>query len=240
MTPTENELLTIAHNNQQALQELIYAQVFHDTIRGSVWLPADTPFSPGRWAMGYPALYTLYRVLDETRPRSILELGLGQSTRMIARYVDWVKECRHTVVDHNVEWIDFFKKTYPLPKTSVIVNLPLKEETVSLNGQACAVTVYDGFVEKFKDIQFDFICIDGPYGSDDISRVDIVKILPQCLRESFVIALDDYHRQGEKNTFNVICGILRENGIKFASGGYFGMKGIGVITSENLKYMCSL
>lgn len=236
----KNELLAAARANHQALQELIYAQVFHDTIKGSVWLPPDTPFSPGRWAMGYPALYVLYRVLDETRPRSILELGLGQSTRMIARYNFWAKECRHAVVDHNAEWIDFFKKSWPLPEMTAIVNLPLKEETVTLNGQTLAVTVYDGFAEKFQGKRFDFICVDGPYGSPNVSRVDIVKILPQCLGESFVIMIDDYHRQGEKNTANVIGGILRDHGVKFASGGYFGEKGVGIIASENLQYLCSL
>ena len=33
-------------------------------------------FSPGRGAIGYPVMYVLYRVLNEFKPTSILELGI--------------------------------------------------------------------------------------------------------------------------------------------------------------------
>lgn len=239
MTNTE-KLMAVVRDNYNASQELIYAHVFHDTIKGSAWLSPDTPFSPGRGAMGYPALYVLYRVLNEMRPKSILELGLGQSTRMISQYGLWKKECQHIVAEHDPQCIAFFKRSFPIPESTVITNLPLLEETVTLNSEICKVTVYAGFVERFQNIKFDFICVDGPCGSDSVSRIDIIKLLPQCLEETFVILLDDFNRQGEKNTAKVICGILQNNGIKHALGSYYGQVGVGVIVSENLKFLCSL
>ena len=65
--------------------EVLWGEIFRDTIVNSIWLK-DKSFSPGRWAAGYPFLYALYRVLDEARPKRILELGLGQTTRMIGQY----------------------------------------------------------------------------------------------------------------------------------------------------------
>lgn len=63
--------------------ENVWANIFNNTISNSPWLK-DKSFSPGRWGVGYAYLYVMYRVLNEIRPRRILELGLGQSTRMIA------------------------------------------------------------------------------------------------------------------------------------------------------------
>ena len=74
-----------AADSARHASEAVWAQIFNNTISESLWLK-DKTFSPGRWAVGYPYLYVMYRVLNETRPKRILELGLGQSTRMIAQY----------------------------------------------------------------------------------------------------------------------------------------------------------
>lgn len=66
-------------------REILWANAFHDTIIDSEWLKSKT-FSPGRWGVGYQYLYVLYRVLNEIKPRNILELGMGQTTRMIGQY----------------------------------------------------------------------------------------------------------------------------------------------------------
>lgn len=41
--------------------EAVWAEIFNNAITGSEWL-TDTAFSPGRWAVGYPYLYVMYRV----------------------------------------------------------------------------------------------------------------------------------------------------------------------------------
>ncbi len=63
-------------------KEILWAEIFRSVTDKSTWLK-NRSFAPGRWALGYPALYILYRILNEMKPKSILELGLGQSTRMI-------------------------------------------------------------------------------------------------------------------------------------------------------------
>ncbi len=239
-------LLNTIISNQRDLynqnRELIYANIFHDTIKGSEWLPDDFPMSPGNMALGYPALYALYRILNEVHPKSILETGLGQSTKMISLYNRKHKDCHHRVVEHDSSWIEFFTNHFNVPETTEIVELPITDITIDLGKGSSNVTVYEGFAEKFTGQQFDFMCIDGPFGfrSPQYARVDLFGILPECLAESFVILLDDCNRDGEKNTLNLISELLSENSIPHRKNIYFGEKGTGILVSENLAFLCSL
>ena len=234
--------------NNDALISLIriqkengWANVFHDAIRGSKWLGEDVSFAPGRWAMGYPGLYATFCVLDNMKPESILELGLGQSTKMMASYAQNIgKNVSHSVVEQDSEWIDSFSRNNDVSKMN-IVNLNLKEEKFDLeeNGIASVYT-YDGFVDEFSGRQFDFILIDGPWGSDYFSRIDVVKIMPDCLKDDFVIIMDDSERAGEARTVQMICDTLADSNIQYFTGVYEGEKNTTVITSAKYKFLCSM
>ena len=89
--------------------EAVWAEIFNNTVTNSEWLK-DKTFSPGRWAVGYPYLYVMYRVLDVVRPKAILELGLGQSTKMIAQYSMANTDVKHYVVERDLNWVAFFSK----------------------------------------------------------------------------------------------------------------------------------
>lgn len=223
-------------------QELIFAHVFHDTIKGSEWLPSDFAFSPGRGALGYPALYVLYRILNEFHPQKILEMGMGQSTKMIGLYNHKYTNCRHQVVEHDSDWITFFTNHFKMPESTEVVELPIEDTLLQIEEHASNVTVYQGFYERFMDHKYDFICIDGPYGfrSPDYSRVDIISILPDCLESSFVIMLDDCQRNGEYRTYELISDLLKENGIVHSRNIYNGEKGTGLIVSEDLSFLCTM
>ena len=234
----ENQNIIIGQNH-----ELIYSQVFHDTIKGSEWLPENFPFSPGRGALGYPALYILYRVLNEFHPTDILETGMGQSTKMIGLYNHHYKECNHCVIEHDPVWIDFFCNHFELPDTTEIKKLSILDADIDFgSGEKSNVTTYVNFNKALAGKKFDLMCIDGPYGyrSPDYSRIDLIGILPGCLKESFVILLDDCQRQGEYNTFNLLIAKLQDDGIECASSIYYGEKGTGIIVSKDLEFMCTM
>lgn len=218
--------------------EEIWASTFGDTIKGSAWL-GEVPFSPGNWAMGYPELYALYRILDERKPQRILELGLGQSTKMISRYAAAHPGARHYVVEHDPSWIAFFRNSFPLPENTVIVQLDL---AMSQFNEVESVRNYSGFRERFQDMVFDFICVDGPLGADmkDLARIDILKTLPGALSEDFVILVDDSERPGEAKMLRLMEQILRENGIPFKRGKYSGRKDCTVICAEHLGFLTSM
>lgn len=218
--------------------EAVWAQIFNNTITNSTWLK-DKTFSPGRWAVGYPYLYVMYRVLDEARPKHILELGLGQSTRMIAQYAAAFGDVEHIVVEHDQDWIDFFCKDLHMSDRTKIVRLDLEMQPYK---EAEAVRVYKGFHEKFKDNKFDFISIDAPLGSDMklYSRIDLLNILPQCLLNSFVILIDDFDRIGEQRMKAEVCKILDESNIAYRTGQIAGAKKGAIIAAQSLNFFCSM
>ena len=243
----QDEMINKLIANQEEIiaqnREIIYSQIFHDTIKGSEWLPEDFPFSPGREAFGYPALYVLYRILNEFRPVDILETGLGQSTKMISMYSRHKRDCRHCIVEHDGEWIGFFRNHFQMPETTEIMQLPIMDADIDLGEEGKSnVTTYSGFSRALEGRKFDFMCIDGPYGfrSPVYSRIDLIGILPGCLKERFVILLDDCHRQGELNTLNMMASKLNDEGIECSCCVYNGEKGTGLLVSKGLSFLCSM
>ena len=227
-----------AANASRHASEAVWAEIFNNTIAGKTWLK-DVSFSPGRWAVGYPYLYVMYRVLNEMRPKRILELGLGQSTRMIAQYAAAFDDVEHIVVEHDPEWIQFFCNSFQLPANSKIV--PLELEMVPYK-EAEAVRVYKGFQEKFSRQEFDCISIDAPIGWDmqQYSRIDILSLIPNSLKKDFVILIDDCNRVKEQRTVSEMEKRFQEVGIQFQKGKYSGKKDVVVFSSETLVFLTSM
>ena len=220
------------------ISEAVWAEVYNNTIVDSQWLK-DKAFSPGRWAVGYPYLYVMYRILNEVRPQNILELGLGQSTKMIGQYTSYYEKVRHQVVEHDPEWIDFFKKNYSLSEGTTLIQL--NREFVSYK-EAEKVRVFKDFSQTFKEEKFDFISIDAPFGGDMkiYARIDVLQMIPACLAEDFIIMIDDCERSGEAHTVMEMERVLQENQILYKKGKYSGKKDCIVIASNALKFICSM
>lgn len=109
-------------------------------------------------------------------------------------------------------------------------------------GGTAEVTIYDekGFEKVVAGQKFDFISIDGPYGSSPLSRMNILYYLPQCLNESFCLVIDDFDRIGEQNTAAFIKDILTQENIAFREGVYSGSKDLYLLASANLSWLCSM
>lgn len=218
--------------------EAVWAHIFNNSISGSSWLK-DKTFSPGRWAVGYPYLYAMYRVLNEIRPNHILELGLGQSTRMITQYAAAFEKSKHIVVEHDPSWIEFMSRELQLSRQTHLVQMEL-EMTKFENVEN--VRVYKGFGEKFGNQKFDFISIDAPLGGDmyEFARIDVLRLLPDCLMPDFVIMIDDTERSGEQHTIVKMEEVLQRNGIPYKKGRYVGKKDCMLICSETLSFLATM
>ena len=218
-------------------EENTWSNVFHDVIKDSVWL-MNKAFAPGRWAAGYQMLYVMYRILDSVKPKKILELGLGQTTRMISQYSGYY-HAEHQVVEHDPKWIEFFATTYEVPDNVKFVNIDTITDKY-LDDEA--VIMYQGFEEQFRGQKFDFICIDAPLGGKAIkyARVDILKILPECLESDFVLLLDDTERTGETNTIKLLQNTFEENGIEYVMKRYDGRKSSTIFTTKKYSFLTSL
>jgi len=229
-----NELTKI----HSTASEILWANIFNNTVSDSLWLH-DKTLSPGRWAAGYPFLYILYRVLRDAKPKRILELGLGETTKLISQYAAANGDIEHFVAEHDPEWISFFSQAFALPDNTKIEQLPWGYEPYK---EAESVRVYDGFPERFKNGKYDFICIDGPFGGDmkDYARIDVLNLMLENLGESFVILLDDYNRSGEQKTAVEILGKLDGGNVSYAKSTYNGQKAGLIVCSEDMKFLISL
>lgn len=231
----QNNIKSNVAQNKLTVNETLWANVFNNTIQNSTWLPTESIIT-GRGEMGYPALYLLYRVLNEFKPKSILEFGLGQATKMVNHYANSHKSVKHDVIENDLYWIEFFTNHYPLTNKSHLVQL--EYELIEYK-KGEKIRVFSEFREKYEHQTFDLIVIDAPLGGEmkPFARIDILSILPSCLNKDFVIILDDYDRPGEKNTVKDIEDIFNENKIPFHKAIFSGKKDTIIIVSKNLKFL---
>ena len=197
-----NELLS-AHN------ELLWASIYHDSIRDKEWIN-KLSLNVGRWAVGYPFLYILNRVLSDFKPKNILELGLGESSKIISSYLEYylIDSFQHIIIENYVK-----DKKY----------LGYKD------------------IENFITRKYDLYCIDGPFGSEEFSRYDIVNIATKFNKDDeFIIIFDDYDRCGEKMTVVDLLDVLKSKNMLFYTGIYSGEKEVFVIGTQKYKYVTSL
>jgi len=91
------------------LKEIKKGLIFNNSINDCEWLKYKS-FSLGGWACDYACLYTLFRVLNDMHPKSILEFGLGQSSKLIHQYASFFNDVNAITIEHDTEWIKFFNK----------------------------------------------------------------------------------------------------------------------------------
>lgn len=230
----------LAYRTEGFIRESVWAATFQQAVSTpSEWL-RDTSFAPGRWAVGFPFLYVLYRTLNEMRPTSILELGLGQSTRMIGQYAAHYENVSHRVVEHDAKWVEFWKRSNPdISNTQIeMLDLTMVRHPAATHEVRC----YAGFKEAIDDRKYDLISIDAPFGYDmtDIARIDALSLMPNQLKDSFAIIIDDYNRTGEQGMTKLLDTKLEQAGIPHHQGIYRGEKNTAVIASDDLTFLCSM
>ena len=221
--------------------ELMWASLWREASRGIDWLKNEQlMLFPGRWAIGYNTMYILARSLNAVKPQNVLELGLGNSTQIITAYFKNIKskQVSHIIVEHDKDWVKFYKNENVLLDTSEICVCPMhKQNYKSVRNIWC----YDGFQSCVSGKQYGLILIDGPHGSDaKFSRIDILNIMPENLNDSFVVIVDDYDRVGEKNMVKELESLLQRNHISYKKGVYPGEKECCVIVSEDNAFLTSL
>ena len=213
-----------------------YAHVFNNSINGCTWL-ANTPFSPGRWAISYQALYVLFRILQTLKPQYIMELGLGQSSIMLGRYCSHFPQASCFTIEHDQNWIDFFKTEHQTPANLNIKILPLVREKRAHH----SFCKYEGNLIPHAVAPLELIIVDGPFSSPRNSRSQFLELIPDFINpEKFAIMLDDIERKGEKETAKLLLKTLSNAGIPYKSHKYQGEKDFFVVCSPAHNFLLSL
>lgn len=237
----KKDLFTLKNSENVINNELKYAFIFNDTIKNSSWLD-KTDFSLVNSAANYSFMYSLYRILNDAKPENILELGLGQTTKLTSQYANQFDNVKLTVLETDDDWIGIFSENLNI--TDNINIIQLDDEPFEYNNTTNI---------RFKDIEkvvgdekYDLIIIDGPRGfisgpdGDrllDYSRTNIWQLIPSNLANDFIIIIDDYERKGEKNTMNHAEKMLEENNIELFTYTCRGLKAQHAIFTEKYKFI---
>lgn len=218
------------------LKELNWANIYHDSIRGKKEIE-ELPLNIGRWAGNYAFFYVLNSVLSKTNPESIIELGLGESTKFISTFIkNYLPQTKHVVVEHDTNWISFFKSSFNICANTEIVHADM----VSRNVNGFETNAY--LIKEVLNIRkFNLYVIDGPFGNKRYSRFNIVDFA-DSLNDSddFVIIYDDYHRDGEKETVKVLLEKLKNKNINYKINVFKGTKDVCLIVSESNKFLATI
>ena len=202
------KMVKLSRRNWLQSKELEWAHVYHDSIRGTPWLES-LQLNVGRWAGSYALFYILNRVLKEHRPGSIVEFGLGESTKFISAFLDHeLPETTHLAIEQSDQWRTAFCDRSQLNDRVTIDICELMQKEVQGHASNC----YQG-IEKFADRKFDFYIVDGPFGSDRFSRFDMVRIAENLTKEDqFIFLIDDYERKGEAESAEHLIKQLEKKG----------------------------
>lgn len=224
-----------SEQQKRKLDEIYWGMVFNNAITDSEWLHKKT-INPGRWAAGYPMLYLLYRVLNETKPSSILEFGLGETTRLTYQYQRSFPATSLTIIEQDPNWLQFYSQGV-FDVTNLVILLPISKQWVRQH----EVWQYEGLADAVKDKKFGLIIVDGPWGSPRFSRYQVVELAASgALADDFIIILDDCDRKGEQDTMDALLSVLRQNGMAYEVGPYAGAKTTFVVCSPKYKFLLSL
>lgn len=213
-----------------------WAHIYHDSIRGKAFLQ-NLGLNVGRWAGNYSFFYILNRILSDYKPKGILDLGLGESSKFISTYLThYLLDSHHTVIEQDVEWIKAFSERFTLSDRSQIIHCPIVETQI----KGYPTFSYQNFEEKVTG-EFDLFIVDGPFGSDRFSRFDIVSLVEKFEKgKEFILIVDDSHREGEQDTVLELCSVLSKKRIEYFRGDYSGIKQNTIIATGKYRFTVSL
>ena len=216
------------------VRECIYSNVLSNCTKNTEWLKQSN-FTLTGGAANYSFIFILFKILDTLRINNILEFGLGQSSKVTTQYAKYKNpDSTLSIVEHNQEWIDYFKKELILSEKTQIY----QKNLINFDLNGVESEKYEPLDNIIGNKKFDLIIIDGPIGQDKTyPRTNILDIIPEHLAESFVIILDDAERTGEKNTANLILKKLDDNNINYCKSYKVGAKTQLLITSKDYEFI---
>jgi hypothetical protein len=192
-------------------------------------------------AAGNPSLQLfILKVLEFVKPASILELGSGQTTKILSCYYKQNKNIRITTLEQNSDWQ---RRLSQLTCHKYIYSPLVERKFLCANGKYNISTKWFDYKPNEK---FDFIIVDGPdnHGScnttSDFSRSGILEYIPSILDSNFVVVFDDAERYGEIQTIKVFKEILLLNKIPNIYFQIHGVKSQVVLCSPTFGFLESI
>lgn len=232
--------LSFTNDYSNAIEmELVWANVLDRLIYQKEWIIQKDLTTVVSSAVDNHYMYILLKALDSKLFNNILDIGMGQTTKIFAQYMEWRDDVKLSVVENDVDWINFSMATY-LKDWSRIDVFQMDYEVGSLNN--IEYRRYNHFKDVLCGKRYGIISIDAPLGTDmDIySRRDILDILPDCLDDNWIILIHDTQRVGERETVWEIEQCLIKNKIDYAIARYCNLRGFTILTDKHNKFFCTI
>jgi hypothetical protein len=200
--------------------EQVYQGIFaHQCTRFGV----REVFYPVGAAASFSLMYLLTRILTELPVRRIVELGSGESTVLIDR-LRKADDGMHLAYDQSEFWVQRVAARAPGCQVRHAPIVAKSFEGVSFSG-------YYGL----EPVDFDLLLVDGPNGTDRVSRYDCVPLVAANRAAEFVIIVDDASRPGETETIAALTAVLQRRGVAHKLNYISGRTTQAVITTAGYR-----
>ena len=167
------------------------------------WIPAS--LFPGAGSADHKLLYVLGRALAEFRFRSILELGAGETTKILDAFARQTGH-RVTTLEHDADWVQRVRNR-GLADTHMLLHCPLVTYEDKLAG---LYRWYDlTKVSSALNDRFDLFVVDGPVGTRYFSRFGFARFFPTRRGDDWLLLWDDLDRVGDLQSFAALVDELR-------------------------------
>lgn len=211
---------------------------------GSTSVDQATFFTDG--AAATPSLQLLlYKTLRLCRPASVLELGSGQTTKLLAAYYHEDPSRVVVTLEENRSWAELIRPQITRGTECHEYRFAgLERRTFRCAGSNRQVrgSWYRG-TEDLASRKFDLVLVDGPSsprGSKSAAgyaRAGFLQYVPGMLTQSFVVIVDDCDRYGEHSTVLLLEEMLRSLGIPFFRFDVHGTKTQSVVCSPDRAFL---
>lgn len=144
------------------------------------------------YSIDYQTYYIIMCLLNSIQPNNILEFGYGYSTILFQLYKLYNIKCIHTVIENDKDWVSYFNENNNFIFSGNLIYKDIQY-----------ITINNSDVISYKNIRnklicnYDFILIDGPRGSKQFSRPDILDII-DLFNDRCIIIIHDSDRYGEQ------------------------------------------
>jgi predicted O-methyltransferase YrrM len=188
--------------------EIVYRDLFLRDLRR---LGIEDAFYPIGSAASHGLLYAIIRAFAEFPITSVLELGCGQSTLLLAeldRKLNRSASIRS--VDQDSQWADRLR--------SRVGHEVVVAELVPKTIRGHSIRHYrDGYFDKAK--AYDLVIVDGPSvaaGAEAAwARLGCLEVLETSLAPDFIVIVDDAERKGEGILVDLMRAHLKARGTAF-------------------------
>jgi hypothetical protein len=191
---------------------------------------------------------TIVKILALCAPDTVLELGSGQSTKVLAQFARAHPAAQILTIEEDAGWHQRLSSTLEAPPNHRYVTSALEPRDVRLpkNRGRVSTSWYRDGEALVEGRRFQLIIVDGPTnfrrGDEFVrySRAGVIPVLPSILADSFAVVIDDTDNFGYVLTARSMEEAIVVSGRRVHSFHIHGVKSQTVLCSPDWQFLRSV